>query len=110
MEGAHDEIGDAEANPVTAEGARRGERHHEHRRGSGQHGEPDGDFLGIEGIRQPGIRRPGPPQRAEQQQAPTQATPGRIVREEARHLGDGEDHHEIEEQLQRRDPLFVLGL
>jgi hypothetical protein len=32
------------------------------------------------------------------------------VRQEARHLRDGEDEHEIEEELERRDPLFALGL
>ena len=32
------------------------------------------------------------------------------MREEARHLRDGEDDNEIEEELQGRDPLFALGL
>jgi hypothetical protein len=107
VEGAHNEIGDAEGDPVTAEGARRCKRHHEHR---GEHGEPDGAFLGIEGIRQPRIRRPGPPQHAEQQQGPHEATPRRAAREEGGHLGDGEDDDKVEEELEGRDPLFVLGL
>jgi hypothetical protein len=32
------------------------------------------------------------------------------VREDARHLRDGEDDNEIEEELQGRDPLCALGL
>jgi hypothetical protein len=38
------------------------------------------------------------------------AKPGEIVRHELGDLGDGEDHHEVEEQLQRRDALFALDL
>ena len=65
VEGADDEIGDAEEHPVGAEGARRCERHEEHRRNRREHGQPDDAFLGIEGVRQPGVRRPGPPERPE---------------------------------------------
>ena len=71
-------------------------------------GQPDGAFLGIEGVRQPGVRRPGPPQRAEQQQAPQETVPGRISREEPGDLRDGEDEDEVEEQLEWRDPLVAL--
>jgi hypothetical protein len=32
------------------------------------------------------------------------------VRQKARHLRDGEDEDQIEEELQGPDPLFALGL
>ena len=41
---------------------------------------------------------------------PKKTAPGRAVGEEARHLRDGEDEDEVEEELQRRDALFALGL
>jgi hypothetical protein len=47
VEGARDEIGDAEGDTVTAEGARRCERHHEHRCDRCEHGQPDCAFLGT---------------------------------------------------------------
>jgi hypothetical protein len=109
MEGADDEIGDAEGHRLSAERSRHGERHHEHRPDRGEDREPNGAFLGVEGVRQPRVRAPGPPQRAEEQQAPHEATPRRIAEEEARHLRDGEDEDEIEEEFQRRDALFALG-
>src|SRR5207302_3446224 len=39
-----------------------------------------------------------------------ETTPRRVVRQEARHLGDREDHDKVEGELEGRDPLFVLGL
>jgi len=107
---ACDEIGDAERHPVTAEGARRCEGHDEHRRDRGEHGQPGGAFLGIEGIRQPRVCGPGPPEHAEEQQAAEETTPRRAVREESRHLRDREHEDEIEEELQGPDLLSALGL
>ena len=100
MEYSHDEIRDAEEHPITAEGAPRCEGHDQHRRDRGEHRQSDGTFLGVEGIRQPSIRRPQPPEHAEQQQSPQETAPRRVVREEARHLRDGEDEDEVEEQFQ----------
>src|SRR5437764_446326 len=61
-------------------------------------------------TRQPRGRGPGPPERAEQQHPPEEATPRRAARQEARDLRDREDHHEVEEELERRDPVTALGL
>jgi hypothetical protein len=109
VEGAHGEICDTEGHPVTAERARSCERHDQHRHHRAEHSEPDGAFLSVQGVRQPGVRRPSPPEGAQQKEAPEEAVPRGAVREEARHLRDCEDENEIEEQLQARDPVLVLG-
>jgi hypothetical protein len=70
----------------------------------------DGTLLGIERIREPGACGPGPPQGPEQKQTAKEAAPGRAVREERRHLGDGEHDDQVEQEFQGRDPLSALGL
>ena len=54
------------------------------------------------------MARPRPPDRGEDEQSATDPPPGEVVRHELGHLRDGEDHDEIEEELQRRNPLLAL--
>ena len=110
MEGAHDEVRDAEDDAVDLEGVRRGQRHDEHRGHRPEHGDSDGALLRVQRVGEPGVRRPRPPQHAEKEEAAQQAIPGRVVGEEAGDLGDGEDEDEIEEELERGHPLLGLGL
>jgi hypothetical protein len=52
---------------------------------------------------------PRPPDRGEDEQAATDPPPGEVVGHELGDLREGEDHDEIEEELQRRDPPLALG-
>src|SRR5262249_10283349 len=75
-----------------------------------QHRPPDGSFTWIYGVGQPGVRGPDPPERREDQQAAPEPAPRRILREHRRDLREREDEDEVEEQLERRDPLLTLGV
>ena len=108
VERADEEIRDTEDEGIDAERRRASRGDDEHRRRRGEDGQADGAFFRIEGVRQPRIGRPCPPQRREQQQPADQPLPGFVFREEAGDLGDGEDEDEVEEQLERRDPLLAL--
>jgi hypothetical protein len=108
MQGAHDEVRDAEGHAVGAEGVRRRERNDEHRGHGAEHGEPDGPLFRVEGVGQPRVRSPRPPQRTKQQQAAEEPTPGRAIGEEPRDLRDREDDDQIEEQLKGRYPLSAF--
>ena len=110
MEGAHDEVRDAEDNPIRLEGVRRGQRDDEHRGHRSEHGDSDSALLRVQRVGEPGVCRPRPPEDAEEEEAAQQAIPRRVVGEEAGDLGDGEDEDEIEEELKRRHSLLGLGL
>ena len=107
---AHDQIGDAEDDAVTAEGLRYRQRGDEHRHDRNQHRAAHHALVGIHGVRQPGIADPRPPQRREHEQPVAEAAPGRVVGHQRRDLREREHEHEIEEQLERRDPVLVLCL
>ena len=108
MENADDEIRDGEDQGLFPERHRRRQGHDQHRGRRGEHGQAYGALFGVEGVGQPGIGRPGPPQRGQQQPAPQEAFPGLVRGKESGHLGDREDEDEVEEQLERGDPLFAL--
>ena len=65
-------------------------------------------FLGIDRVRQPRVRPPRPPQRSKKKRPAQQSFPGLVDRKEAGDLGDGEDEDEVEEELERRDPLVAI--
>jgi hypothetical protein len=80
------------------------------RRGHGQarEHEPDQDQpcragAEIEVVRDPGDVGPRSPHRKEQDCGLEPASQRQVVQQVARELGDGEDVHEVEEQLDRRD-------
>ena len=87
---------------------RRREGHDQHRGRRGEHDQSNAALFGVEGVRQPGIGGPRPPQRGKQEPAPQQPFPALVRGEEPGHLRDGEDEDEVEEQLERRDPLLAL--
>ena len=86
--------------------ADRGDQHRGHR---GEEDEADRPGLGVDHAGQPGVAGPGPPEHAEHQQALRQPRPGRVVGHQRRALGDREDEDEVEEELQRRDPLALAA-
>ena len=60
-------------------------------------------------VREPRVRRPRPPERRQDEHPAAQAVPVRVVRHQRGDLGDREDEHQVEEQLERGYPLFLHG-
>ena len=110
MHDVHDQEGHPEHDTVTAERVGDGQRGDEHRRHRNQHRPPHRAHAGIDGVGQPGVGRPRPPERGEDQETVPEASPRRIVRQDRRDLREREDEDEVEEQLERRDPLLALGV
>ena len=109
VEQAHEHVGDPEEHGLGAEGAGDGEGDQEHRGHRPEHARPDRARLGLQRVREPGVARPGPPEGGEDEQAAAHPRPGGVVRRELGHLGEGVDEDEVEEVLQRGDPLLPLG-
>ena len=106
----HDQESDSEHDTVTAERVGDGQCGDEHRRHRKQHRPPDRTHFRIDRVRQPGVGGPRPPERGEDQEPVPEPAPRRIVRQHGRHLREREDEDEVEEQLERRDPLLALGV
>jgi hypothetical protein len=69
---------------------------------------PDDALLRIDGVRQPGIGRPRPPERGQHERATADPGERRVVGEQYRDLREREHEDEIEEELARRNSVFVL--
>ena len=106
----HDQKSNPEHNTVPPERIGHGQRGHEHRSHRNQHRPPDRADIRVDRVRQPGEGRPGPPERSEDQEPVPEPTPCRIIRQQRCHLSEPEDEDEVEEQLERRNPLLVLSL
>jgi hypothetical protein len=106
----HDQERDPEDDTVTAEGVGDGQRGDEHRRHGNQHRSPDHTPAGINGVGQPGVGSPRPPERGEDQETVSEPTPGRVIRQDGRDLREPEDEDEVEEELERSDPLLALDV
>src|SRR6266851_7759434 len=109
MHDVHDQKGDAENHTVPAEHLGDGQRRNEHPRHRSEQRAPYRALICIGGVGQPGVGRPGPPERREDQETVTEAAPGRILRQHRRYLREPEDEDEVEEELERSDPLLSLG-
>ena len=108
------EVGEAEQHGVVSEGARHRQPDAEHRRHRGEHRQPDAALVDVDRARQPCVSGPRPPERREHEHPVEHPVPGRVVREQARDLGDREHEDEVKEELERRDLVLVavvgLGL
>ncbi len=100
---ADDKVRDAEQHGVVSKGARHCESGAEHRGHRGKHGQPDTTLVDVHRARQPRIGGPRPPERREREHPTENPVPGRVVCEQDRDLGQGEDEGQVEEQLERRD-------
>ena len=108
---ARDRVGHAEEQRVVAERVRGGQRGHQERAHHREHEDALAPLLGGHVVREPGIGPPGPPQRRENEHSLPEPLPGGVLRHERRHLGQGEDEDQIEEELERGHPLLgVLRL
>ena len=102
-----DRVGAAHPEPQVAERPGQRRRHGQ----AGQHErdeqQPDGDLLRVQPVGDP--RRVGPDQPDHDQQQPglQRAPHGRVVEQVVRQLGDREHVHQVEEQLDVRDPLLA---
>ena len=54
--------------------------------------------------------RPRPPERGQNQKSASQPAPCQVARQNRRDLGEPEDEDQIEEELERRDPLLALDV
>lgn len=79
----------------------RGDQHRDHHREQDWAGHP---LVGLHPVAKPGIAAPAPPQDGQQEHPAKHAASGRIVRHQLRHLGDGVDEDETEEQFEGSDP------
>ena len=110
MKEPDEEVGDAEQHGVVSEGARHRQADAEHRPHRGEHRQPDAALVDVQCARQPRVQGPCPPERREDEHPAEHSTPGRVVREQARDLGDREHEDQIEEQFERGDLVLVAVL
>ena len=94
--------------PCSPNADRYRERGDEHRRHRHEHRREHPVLPGVDRVRQPRIGRPRPPERGEDQEPLPEPAPGRIVQQHPRHLREREDEDEVEEQLERSDPMLNL--
>ena len=92
---------------VVDEGLRHTEGHHEHGGHAREHRDAAQPFVGPHHVAEPGVAHPAPPQERQHQQPAEHAAGCQVVRHQRRHLGDREHEHQIEEQLDLRDPVFL---
>jgi hypothetical protein len=101
--GEHDRCTDPAA--LVSPGLRDREGDEEQGRHRDHHRAAEHALVGVRLVAEPGVAAPGPPQE-EQQHEPAQcAPPAEVVGHERGHLGDREDEDQVEEQLQRGDPV-----
>ena len=105
--GAYRAVGHGQREAQIAECLWDAQRGHEQRRHRGEQDEADAALLGVDHAGQPRVPDPRPPQQAQHDETLADATPCRIVRHQRRALRDGEDEDEVEEQLERTDPLAL---
>jgi len=67
----------------------------------------DTALVDVDRARQPGVERPCPPDGGEHEHPAQESTPGRMMDEEARDLGDREHEDEVEEQFEGGDLVLV---
>ncbi len=110
MKQADDEVRDTEQHRVVSEGARHRQRGGEHRAHRGEHHQPDAALVDVHRARQPRVHAPRPPERSEGEHPTENPVPRRVVREQDRDLGKGEDEGQVEEELERGDLVLRVWL
>ena len=103
----HDERG-AEEHAFVVEHAGHGERRDEHRGQRDEQRNTDDALLRVDRIRQPGVGRPRPPERGQHEHAAAEPGERRVVGEQRRDLCEREHEDEVEEELSRRDAVFLF--
>jgi hypothetical protein len=109
MEKTDDQVRDSEQHGVRVERLGDGERNDKHCSHGREHACAHNSFLGLERVRQPGVTRPRPPERGQDEQSAAEPVPRWVIGHEPGDLRDREDEDEIEEELERGDPLLTLG-
>ena len=106
---AHDPVRARERERVVVERSRDAERRDEHRRHRGEDRDPDRALLRVDDARQPRVARPTSTRARRGRAGRARAPPSRVGGHQRRALGDREHEDEVEEQLERRDPLFLAS-
>jgi hypothetical protein len=107
MKDPNEQVGDAEEHSVVSEDARDGQGDEEHPAHRCEHQQADTALVHVQCAGQPGVGGPGPPERGQDEHPSQEAAPGRVVREQSRHLRDREDEDQVEEELERGDLVLV---
>jgi hypothetical protein len=104
----HVGAGERKASGLECLGDRRGknqaQQHQRHKH------KPHRQPLGVQPIRHPSGADPHPPDGKHEQQRLGRTHEGEMFDQEVRELGDGEDEHEIEEQLDEADFALLVPL
>ena len=103
----HQHVGAGHDQPAGPERPGQGRRQHQAHQHQDDEHEPDRYPPGVQVVRRPGRVDPRPPHQREQQRGLQRALHGRQGEQMVRHLGDGEDVHQVEEQLDVGDPLLA---
>ncbi len=100
-------VGEGEREAEVLEDLRHAERADEH----GAHRRKDHQscraLLRVDDAGEPGVGDPRPPQDAQHDQPFGETLPRRLGGHECRALRDGQHEHQVEEQLERSDPLLL---
>jgi hypothetical protein len=107
---AHDQERNPEEDAMRTECVGNNQRSDEHRGDRNQHRPTHDSLVRIDGVRQPRVARPCPPECGEDQQAVAEPAPRRVVRHQRRDLREREHEDQVEEQLERRHAVLVLGV
>ena len=103
----HQHVGGGHDQPTGPECPGQCRRQHQAHQHQGDEHEPDRYPLGVQPVRRPGRVDPRPPDQREQQSGLQRTVHGRQREQMVRHLGDGEDVHQVEEELDVGDPLLT---
>ena len=104
---AHDPVPAGEQQRRGVESLRHAQRDHEQSRHCGEDREPDDFLLGVDDAGEPRIANPCPPHHAEHEQALGESLPRGLVRHQRGALRERQNEDEVEEELERSDPLSL---
>ena len=106
---SHDAVRDGKDRRIVATRERRGhaECRYEQRGHRGEDRDPNGPLLRVHDAREPRVPDPTPPKEAQHEHSPREAGPGRVICHQRRALGYRQYEDEVEEELERRDPLVL---
>ncbi len=109
MQPPYEEERDPERERVLAERARHRQGCDQERPHCCEQDDADRALVRARGVAEPGIAAPRKPEHHQDRKRLDELPPARVVVEKPRHLGDREDEHQVEEELERSDALLALG-
>jgi hypothetical protein len=104
----HEHVGGREREAPRLEGFGKGRREDQARQHQDEHHEPDGRFLRVEPVGDPGGVDPYPPDGHEQQRRLQDPDKGEVLQQGMRELRYGEDENQVEEQFDEGHPTVLV--